>query len=298
MVFAPRWLFQDGFGGLEFSMRSYFFYGSETEHAASVRTRLSALGWSEATHADASKVVVVAPTPEQLESLVVTMDTVRSLYRHGILLVVSGAASPELWARASTLSPQTASLFASDEELNGRFDGANEARQRFELAFAGERRLDLLRQSLEEVSMIDMRTGMYNRRFLVTRLREALAAARRYHRQLSLCVFRLQGLPHEDAREDDDEFASFAESLSDRLESTKRSADVHAWIADDEFALLLPETPSEGAEIVTQRVEEIIARLAQERALEVSVASAVALPTATDAGAEEFIERARKLLER
>lgn len=277
-------------------MRTYYLFEPAIELQAGLREKLSQLGWSEENSADTAEVIVVAPSEKDLSGLPIVFERLRSAHKQGLLLVLPMSASETVWSSASKIVPQIISDGAGSAEWAARMSSALELRHRYELAFAGERRLDLLRQSLEEVSMIDMRTGTYNRRFLVTRLREAIAASRRYQRPLSLCIFRVQGM---DASSSlfDDEVSSFVESLTDRLESTKRSADVHAWIADNEFALLLPETPMEGAQIVAKRIEELVVIAARDHDLDFDALSCVALPEMSDAGAEEFIERARKLLD-
>src|SRR5690625_7009237 len=91
---------------------------------------------------------------------------------------------------------------------------------------------------------------------MLSRLREALSATRLYGRPLTLCVIRVRAYDALVRTLGDDRVGRLVEALSDNLAASLRSADVQAWIGTDEFALLLPETPEEGAQRVVNRVIE------------------------------------------
>ena len=276
-------------------MRTFYWADSTSAGCVQVQSRLEACGLTLASSAEQASVLVLAVGAGEGEDLASVMESLRGREAHGVLAVLLPDALPEDWRAAALHVPQAVSVEASALELSSRFDVAREARRRQELSFAGERRLQLLRQSLEEVSMIDMRTGMYNRRFLVTRLREALAASRRYARPLSLCLFRIDDYDAIERLEDGEALGGVLESLVDQLEGSKRSADVLAWIARDEFALLLPETGEDGAKIVARRVEAAARTLSVAPGRTLVLHSCVAVPKDGEASAEEFIEEARKL---
>lgn len=275
-------------------MQAFAIANTSSSATPEVRARLLSFGLTEVSDVADADVVVLAVGVLEGQALVRTMHGLRERVNSGLIAVLSSACSEGDW---SALLPKVASLVscgATQPELRARLDGAEDARQRMELALAGERRLTLLRQSLEEVSMIDMRTGMYNRRFLNTRLREALSAAKRYARPLTLCVFRIEDYTGLVASEGDDAVAQMIESLSDQLSASLRSADVQAWIHEDEFALLLPETPPEGAQRVVDRVIEQAQTIGGERGVAFRVSGHYASPDAEEVSAEAFVERARK----
>lgn len=274
-------------------MQVFAIANTSSSATPEVRARLLSFGLTEATDVAAADVVVLAVGALEGQSLVRTMHTLRERVSSGLVAVLSSSCTEGDWHALLPKVPSLVSCAATEQELRARLSGAEEARQRMELAMAGERRLTLLRQSLEEVSMIDMRTGMYNRRFLNTRLREALSAAKRYARPLTLCVFRIQDYVDLVASEGDDVVAQMIESLSDVLSASLRSADVQAWIQEDEFAILLPETPAEGAQRVVDRVISQAQAIGSERGVAFRVFGHYASPDADEVSAEAFIERAR-----
>jgi two-component system cell cycle response regulator len=78
------------------------------------------------------------------------------------------------------------------------------------------------------------------------------------------------------------------ESIGDTLRRTLRSSDVKSRYGGDEFLVILPETPAEGAEQVADHLRRAIERVeyagrTRPFTLTVSVGVATALPNETDA---------------
>lgn len=277
-------------------MRVFAIANPTSQAASEVRARLESLGLSESTDVSNADVVVIAVGHLEGGAFSLMLSGLRERIPTGLLALLSVECTEDDWREVLMHAPAAASVSAPKHELISRIVTTNASRHRFELSIAGERRLALLRQSLEEVSMIDMRTGMYNRRFLITRVREAVAASRRYNRPLTLCVFKVIDYDSLVLEESDDVVITLIEVLSDRLASSLRSADVQAWIADDEFALLLPETPEEGAERVVGRVIEQAAEIGHDRGVAFQLIGRYASPATDDASAEAFVERTRSML--
>lgn len=277
-------------------MSRYALVNPESNASMEVRSRLDALGYDEVdARADADTLVVAVGRLEG-RGCVRQVQMLRAGAGQGVAAMLSSQCETDDWTALLAYVPTMVSCNASRPELLARLGEAGEATQRMELARTGQRRLSLLRASIEEVSMIDMRTGMYNRRFLLTRLREALSATRRYGRPLTLCVFRIQGYDGLVRTLGDDQVGRVIEALSDTLAASLRSADVQAWIGTDEFALLLPETPSEGAKRVVNRVREQAIEIGEEHGLALSVIAQYSQPAEDDASAEVFLERLRAML--
>lgn len=275
-------------------MQVFAIANTSSSATPEVRARLLSFGLTEVEDVAAASVVILAVGELEGRTLVRTVHALRERVSQGLVAVLSSSCAEDDWSALLPKAPSMVSCGATQAELRARLLGADEARQRMELSLTGERRLSLLRQSLEEVSMIDMRTGMYNRRFLNTRLREALSAARRYARPLTLCVFRIEDYAGLVDSEGDDAVAQMIESLSDQLSASLRSADVQAWMQEDEFALLLPETPEEGAQRVVDRVIEQAATIGAERGAAFRVSGHYESPNAEEVSAEAFIDRARR----
>lgn len=277
-------------------MSRYALVNPESSAAMEVRDRLDTLGYQEADDHGASEILIVAVGRLEGRQCVRQVQMLRTAGHQGVAAVLSARCETDDWSALLAFVPTMVSCSAARPELSARLADAGDATQRMELARTGQRRLSLLRASLEEVSMIDMRTGMYNRRFLLTRLREALSATRRYGRPLTLCVFRIHDYDALVRTLGDDRVGRVIEALSDKLAASLRSADVQAWIGTDEFALLLPETPEDGARRVVNRVIEQAIEIGQEHGIEFSVHGNFSVPTDADNSAEEFLERLRKQL--
>lgn len=277
-------------------MTRYALVNPESSAVTEVRGRLEALGYTEVSDSASAEILVIAVGRMEGRQYVRQAQTIRPGARQGVAAVLSARCETDDWHALLAYVPMIVSCGAARAEFSARLEDAGDATQRMELARTGQRRLSLLRASIEEVSMIDMRTGMYNRRFLLTRLREALSATRRYGRPLTLCVFRIEGYDALVRELGDDRVGHVIEALSDTLAASLRSADVQAWIATSEFALLLPETPLEGAQRVVDRVEQQVQDVGEDHHLDLSVVSKFAVPSDEDSSAEVFLERLRSML--
>lgn len=261
-----------------------------------VRARLVTLGLEETDAIEDADVVILAVGELEGQLWAKTTHGLRDRVNHGVVAVMSARCARSDWFELLGTVPALVSASATSSELLARLHDARDARKRLELSAAGERRLALLRQSLEEVSMIDMRTGMYNRRFLITRLREALSAARRYDRPLTLCVFRVEDYDALVDAQGDEVATQMVDALCDQLAASLRSADIQAWIHKDEFALLLPETPGEGAQRVLDRVAEQARAIGEERGIPFAVLGVYASPGKDDTNADAFVDDTRSKL--
>lgn len=277
-------------------MSRYALVNSESSAAMEVRSRLETLGYTESEDVGSADILIVSVGRLEGRQLVRQVQMLRTASHQGVAAVLSARCETDDWTALLPYVPAIVSCSAARPEMSARLEDAGEATQRMELARTGQRRLSLLRASIEEVSMIDMRTGMYNRRFLLTRLREALSATRRYRRPLTLAVFRIREYDTLVRTLGDDRVGRVIEALSDKLAASLRSADVQAWIGTDEFALLLPETPEEGALRVVNRVIEQGKEVGEEHGIELSVAGKFSNPTDVDHSAEEFLARLLALL--
>lgn len=277
-------------------MSQYALVNPESSAAVEVRSRLETLEYVESADAGSADILIVAVGRLEGRQLVRQVQMLRAASHQGVAAVLSARCETDDWTALLPYIATMVSCSAAPPEISARFEDAGAATQRMELASTGQRRLSLLRASIEEVSMIDMRTGMYNRRFLLTRLREALSATRRYQRPLTLAVFRILEYDTLVRTLGDDSVGRVIEALSDKLAASLRSADVQAWIGTDEFALLLPETPEEGALRVVNRVLEQGKEIGAEHGIQLSVTGQFSNPTEADHSAEEFLERLLALL--
>ncbi|MFO0571072.1 MAG: diguanylate cyclase [Polyangiaceae bacterium] len=117
------------------------------------------------------------------------------------------------------------------------------------------------RQKLEQLSVHDELTGLYNYRYLHTRLGEEFKRAERYHDPLACVVIdvdRLQGHNEFGGRALGD---NVVRGVADVIRRSVREVDVVARFGGDEFLLVLPSTHFAGSVTVAERIwREVVER--------------------------------------
>ena len=151
-------------------------------------------------------------------------------------------------------------------------------------------------QRVEALSVTDDLTQLYNSRYLNQVLRREAKRASRSGRPLSLLFIDLDGF-----KGVNDTHGHLAGSASlieaaDVIRRSARETDVVARFGGDEFALILPDTGSEGAAAVGDRVRERIDehRFLAHKGLDIHLTVSVGVATLPDvaASAEELIRAA------
>jgi len=115
-----------------------------------------------------------------------------------------------------------------------------------------------MRRELLVLATTDSLTGIFNRRKFFEELEKEWSRARRHSRPLSLIMFDID---HFKAVND-----NFGHSIGDNVlcalvEKTQellRSEDIFCRLGGEEFGILLPEVPLDGAEILAERIREAL----------------------------------------
>ena len=120
----------------------------------------------------------------------------------------------------------------------------------------------LLRMRLEERANTDELTGLYNRRYFMGALSQEAAKAEEYGVPFSVIAIDVNGLKYVNDTFGHQYGDELIRAVASILKDTCRETDVAARMGGDEFSVLLPNTPSEGAECLAKRIKAAASRRA------------------------------------
>ena len=155
-------------------------------------------------------------------------------------------------------------------------------------------------QRAEELSVTDDLTSLYNGRYLAQALRREVKRATRSKRPLSLLFIDLDGFKSINDTHGHRFGSRALVEAAEVIRSSARETDVGARYGGDEFARVLPDTPSEGAVAVGERVRDRIAAhpFLQSEGLDIHLTASVGIATLPDVASsmESLIDSADKAM--
>jgi len=113
-------------------------------------------------------------------------------------------------------------------------------------------------KKLMEMNIKDALTGIYNRRFLETKLKEEFERHRRYSTEFSVIMFDIDYFKKVNDKYGHQCGDFILKSVSSRISSIIRNVDYLARYGGEEFCCLLPETSLESAMNVAERFRKAI----------------------------------------
>ena len=132
-------------------------------------------------------------------------------------------------------------------ELVARVHSAIRVKQQHDAVRAAKERL-------EAVASHDELTGLYNYRYLQSRLTEEFARAERYREPLGCVMVDVDHFKSFNDRYGHDVGDAVLAEVAQRMRDSVREVDVVARYGGEEFLMVLPSTPYEGAVVVAERV--------------------------------------------
>lgn len=122
-------------------------------------------------------------------------------------------------------------------------------------------RIRKLQMTLEQMVVSDPLTGLHNRRYLMDRLVQEMQRSHRHGEPLAFAMIDLDGF-----KPINDQFGhvlgdKVLRAVGNAISKSIRVSDVAARYGGDEFGLILPQTPPEGAMRVCERLLRAISEL-------------------------------------
>jgi diguanylate cyclase (GGDEF)-like protein len=146
-----------------------------------------------------------------------------------------------------------------------------------------ERQLRFANARLEQLSQRDPLTQLYNRRYFVARVEEELARVQRGH-SVAVLMMDLDGFKHINDEQGHLAGDTLLKKIAQRVSTSMRVIDVVGRFGGDEFVVLLPDTDSEQAAVVAERLVRTVREVGTEADPErpVTASVGVAIPRLED----------------
>lgn len=125
-------------------------------------------------------------------------------------------------------------------------------------------------------AVTDSLTELYNHKFFQKRLREEIERSLRYHHPLSLLMIDIDNFKLINDRYGHQAGDQALKSVADILKFNMRLVDITARYGGEEFAIILPETPLEGARIAAERLRRVVENSVKVEKTKVTISIGIA----------------------
>ncbi len=116
------------------------------------------------------------------------------------------------------------------------------------------------RGEIQRMAATDLLTGLSNRHAFFTRLEEELKRIKRSRDDLSIVLIDIDHFKKINAQHGQEIGDRVIQGVADIVRECMRETDLAARIGGEEFGIILPETPAEGAFWVAERIRSQVAR--------------------------------------
>ena len=120
---------------------------------------------------------------------------------------------------------------------------------------------DELKGRVSELNIVDEVTGLLNKRGLYQSLEPQVSRSRRYNNMLSILIMRLENLEDINHQFGYEKGHRLLQAISEILNDQMRWADSIGRLNDNEFMLILPETPQDIAGHLGEKIRERLSEL-------------------------------------
>jgi diguanylate cyclase (GGDEF)-like protein len=162
-------------------------------------------------------------------------------------------------------------------------------------ALRANARADEATAELQRIATTDALTGLWNRRHLLERLEAETGRSRRNGRPLCVAILDVDHFKRVNDRHGHPGGDEVLRALARQIKDAVRLSDVVGRMGGEEFAILMPETDRAQAQLVCERLREMMARkpvtLPSGAALTVTLSTGIALMAGEEAS-DRLISRA------
>lgn len=145
--------------------------------------------------------------------------------------------------------------YVLDAYYSGLVNQVEVARNKLkEYADSLEKKIEDRTRELEELSMRDMLTGLYNQRAFFEYLRREISNAERYKESMVLCYFDLNGFKAINDKQGHQVGDEVLITVGKLIQESMRESDIGCRYGGDEFALILPHSTLDEADVFVKRL--------------------------------------------